>query len=238
MAIPLDEELSVFMILNPMNVPSRREKVIPNDQIKPLLLCQIPHRLLPLCHHQIVPESVVMSRLHAPGYEPHQRRGRSLSQDLHRPTGDYVDRTQHPTLHQVANRAGRVFDFGDFSSDLRHLRDRIVEERLNLLRPGPGIRGRAWGFEGGLEPGVEDFNGGFGRGRHAGDGEDVGVVDRAGVEGLGGVEARGGEDAGELVGEDGDADARAAGDEATCLDGGVGVVGGGGGDAATDLGGD
>ncbi|KAK3042848.1 hypothetical protein RJ639_001121 [Escallonia herrerae] len=49
--------------------------------------------------------------------------------------------------------------------------------------------------------------------------EDVQVVDGAGVEGIAGREASGGEDAGELVGEDGDAGVGAAGDEAEGLGG-------------------
>lgn len=83
-----------------------------------------------------------------------------------------------------------------------------------------------------VEPCVEDFGGGFRRGVLAGDGEDVAVGDGAGVGGFGGGEAGGGEHAGEFVGEDGDADAGATGDEAA----------GGGGrgerlrDAAADLG--
>ncbi|KAK2966455.1 hypothetical protein RJ640_005434 [Escallonia rubra] len=58
----------------------------------------------------------------------------------------------------------------------------------------------------------------------------------AGVEGVAGREAGGGEDAGELVGEDGDVDAGAAGDEAE----GLGGRGGGCGEtyASTDLLGD
>ncbi|KAK3032167.1 hypothetical protein RJ639_034992 [Escallonia herrerae] len=70
--------------------------------------------------------------------------------------------------------------------------------------------------------------------------EDVRVVDGAGVEGVAGREAGGGEDAGELVGEDGDAGAGAAGDEAEGLGGRGGGCGGacGGAYAAADLLGD
>ena len=98
-----------------------------------------------------------------------------------------------------------------------------------------GAGSRTGRFEGSLEPGVEDFNGGFRLSRHAGDGENIGVVDRSGVESLGWSETRGGEDARVFVGEDGDSDSSAAGDEATCLDG---VGGSGGGDSAAYLAGD
>ncbi|KAE8056354.1 hypothetical protein FH972_013133 [Carpinus fangiana] len=70
------------------------------------------------------------------------------------------------------------------------------------------------GLEGSVESGVEDLNGGVRGGGHARDGEDAG----------------GGEEARKLVGEDGDPDASAAGDEAPC-------VGERGGEAFADLGG-
>lgn len=106
---------------------------------------------------------------------------------------------------------------------------------MDLLWPGIVVVGGARGFEGSFEPRVDDLHGGFRRGGLAGDGEDVGVVDGSGVDGVGGGEAGGGEDAGEFVGEDGDAGAGAAGDEAADLYGGGG---GGLGDAAADFGSD
>ncbi|KAE8009262.1 hypothetical protein FH972_005710 [Carpinus fangiana] len=87
---------------------------------------------------------------------------------------------------------------------LGHLGERVVEEGLDIFGPGAGAGGRARGFEGSVEPGVEDLDGG--------------------------VQGGGGEDARKLVGEDGDPDASSAGDEAPC-------VGGRGGDAFADLGG-
>lgn len=124
------------------------------------------------------------------------------------------------------------------SADLRHLGHGVIEEGRYVLRPGLGAGGGAGGFERGVEPGVEDFDGGLRGSGHAGDREDVGVVDGAGVEGLRGGEAGGGKDAGELVGHHGDADAGAAGDKASGLHGGGGGGFGRGGDAAADLGGD
>lgn len=93
---------------------------------------------------------------------------------------------------------------------------------MNFLRPGLVVRCGAWRFERGVEPGVEYFNGGFRGGRHAGNGENIGIVDGSSIARLGRVEASGGVDAGELVGEHGDADAGATGDEATNLRGGGG----------------
>ena len=69
-------------------------------------------------------------------------------------------------------------------SDLGHLGERVVEEGLDIFGPGVEAGGRARGLEGGVEPGVEDLDGGVRGGGHARDGEDVGVVDGAGVEGI------------------------------------------------------
>lgn len=122
-----------------------------------------------------------------------------------------------------------------FSSNFGHFFNRIVEKSIDFWRPGLGVGGGTGGFERGVEPGVEDLDGGVRCRGHARDSEDVGVVDGASVLGFGGVETRGGEHARELVGEDGDSDAGAAGDEAAGFDG---AVRGGGGDAAADIGGD
>ena len=99
------------------------------------------------------------------------------------------------------------------------------------MGPGFELRGGARGFESSFEPGIEDFDGGFRRGGHAGDGQDVGVVDGTAIEGLAGIEAGSGEHAWEFVGDHGDADAGSAGEKSAS-------VGGGGADAAADFGGD
>ena len=61
-----------------MHIPSRSKQKIPNTQTMPLLFAQIPHTLLPLHHHQIMPKSMIMS-------------------------WDYIDRIQFPILHQTTN---------------------------------------------------------------------------------------------------------------------------------------
>ncbi|GER49126.1 lipid-transfer protein [Striga asiatica] len=72
--IPLYKKLCILIILDPVHIPSWSKQIIPNPQIIPLLLRQIPHRFSSFRHHQIVPECVVMRRLHAPGLESHNCR--------------------------------------------------------------------------------------------------------------------------------------------------------------------
>ena len=43
------------------------------------------------------------SRLPTLSFKPHNSRCGSLSQNLHRPTWDYIDRIQFPILHQTTN---------------------------------------------------------------------------------------------------------------------------------------
>jgi hypothetical protein len=68
-------------------------------------------------------------------------------------------------------------------SDVGRLGERVVEEGLDIFELVVGVGGRARGLEGGVEPGIEDLDGGVRGGGHAEDGED-GVVDGAGVDGF------------------------------------------------------
>lgn len=102
------------------------------------------------------------------------------------------------------------------------------------MRPRLEFGSRTRGFERGVEPGVEDLDGGFRRCRHAGYGENVGVVDGTGVLGVTGGDTSSGKDTREFVGEDSHADPGTAGDEASGFDG----VGGCRADAAADFGSD
>lgn len=234
MTIPLDEELRVLVIVDPVHIPAGREQVIPDHQVVPLLLAQVPHGLPAFQHHQIVPERVVVRRLDAPGLEPHDRRCGCLPDYLHRPPRDHVDGIQLPALRQATDRAGGgiVRLRGRRRADLGRFDQGSVEELLEVVAPGLVAGCGAGGLEGGVQPGAEDLHGGPRRRGEGGDGEDVGVVDGPGVDGVGDGEAGRRERAGELVGEDGDAGAGAAGDEAP------GPGSSAGGDAAADVGGD
>lgn len=107
-----------------------------------------------------------------------------------------------------------------------------VQGFLDVVAPGLAVGGGARGLEGSFQPGEEDLHGSVQRRGEGGDGEDVGVADGPDIDGVVDGEAgrRGG--AGELVGEDGTADAVAADNEAA--DPGSA----GGGYAEADVGGD
>ena len=45
----------------------------------------------------------MMRWLHTPSFKPHNSQCVSLSQNLHRPTWDYIDRIQFPILHRTTN---------------------------------------------------------------------------------------------------------------------------------------
>lgn len=65
-----------------------------------------------------------------------------------------------------------------------HLGSGIIEERFDFVRPGLVTGGRAGGFEGSLEPSIEDLDSVFRRGGHARDAEDIAVVYGSGVDGV------------------------------------------------------
>lgn len=238
MAVPADEELGVLEVLDAVHVAGRREEEVAVDQVVALLLGEVPDLLLAADHHQVVAERVVVRRLHAPGLEPDVRRRGALPHDPHLAAGHDPHRLELHPLPQAADGAGGVRDGGGGDvGDGGHLGGRGVEEALDVVGPGGVAGGRARGAERGGEPGVGDGGGGVGRGGQAGEREDVAGVDGAGVGGVGGGGAVSGVDAGVLVGEDGDAGARAADHDAAGLEGGVGGGGGGGDDAAGDGGG-
>ncbi|KAL2335650.1 hypothetical protein Fmac_016863 [Flemingia macrophylla] len=90
-----------------------------------------------------------------------------------------------------------------FFSDLRHLRERPVQERLDLLRPSLPVVGGAGRLERSRQPCLQDLHGSVQRGVVARDCEHVEVVDGAGVDVVGRGEAGGGVHAGELHSEHG-----------------------------------
>jgi len=225
-AIPTDEELCVLEVLDPVHIPGRCEEEISVHQVVALLLGEVPDLLLALDDHQVVAKGVVVRWLHTASLEPDVRRGGALPHDPHLAAGHNPHRLELHPAPEAADGAGRVRGALRLR-DGGHLVWRAVEELLDVLRPGRVAGGRAGGAEGRGEPGVGYGGGGVGGRGAAGEREDVAGVDGAGVDGVGGGGAVGGVDAWVLVGEDADAGAGAADDDAADL-GGVGRRVGGG----------
>jgi len=169
-----------------------------------------------------VAKGVVVRWLHTASLEPDVRRGGALPHDPHLAAGHNPHRLELHPAPEAADGAGRVRGALRRLRDGGHLVRRGVEEPLDVLWPGRVAGGGAGGAEGRGEPGVDYGGGGVGRRGAAGEREDVAGVDGAGVDGVGGGGAVGGVDARVLVGEDADAGAGAADDDAADL---VGVVG-------------
>lgn len=177
-------------------------------------------------------ERVMVSRFNTPRRKLKNRRSRALSHDLHltaRHDPHWLE------LHPLAETADGAVGYG--GRDASHFLSGGIKESLDVLRPGCTAGGRARGFERGLKPGIKDPDSLFSFGAHAADGEDVAIIDGSSVDRFIDRSACGSVDARELVGEDGDADAGAAGEEAAGFGSG-GCFAGGGADVVADALGD
>ena len=133
MAIALNEKFSFLVAFYSVRIPRRSELVIPNSQIAPLLLTQIPNDFLAFHHHQIVTKRVVMRRLHTPRLEPHKSQRWGFSLNLHRPTWNHINWIQFlALLLQTTNCA--VIHRRKCLPNLGHLHQRIIEKRMNFTR--------------------------------------------------------------------------------------------------------